>query len=115
MTPWHHALSSAKKYKGEPEDYIELHNWFDETKALTGDWTHRALRHHAQGVQLAIERFGHVIGPNKTPTKLVAEQHIMEDCGRIPTAQDWLKPLAHHPEPWMLKVEVKSVAPLEIV
>jgi hypothetical protein len=61
MTPYKHAESSCIKWGGTPEDYIDLHQWFDETKQLTGNWTHRALRHHAQGVEQSILAFGHYI------------------------------------------------------
>lgn len=117
MTPWHHAISSAKKFGGKPSDYIHIHDWFDETKQYTGNWTHRALRHHSAGIQWAIEKFGHTVAiDNKEiAVKLIAEQHIMEDCGRIPTPQDWLAGMLDKPEPWMLKVQTKSVKPLEIV
>lgn len=111
MTPVKHAESSAKKWGGEWKDYIEIHSWFDETKQFTGDWTHRALRHHSAGVQWAIERFGHVIVNSKgqaIPVKMLAEQHIEEDCGWIPTPADYLKVLGKSPEPWMLKVGKKS-------
>jgi len=27
--PWHHAVSSARKYGGKPEDYLEIHSWLD--------------------------------------------------------------------------------------
>jgi hypothetical protein len=107
MTPYKHAQSSAQKWGGEPEDYIALHDWFDETKQYTGDWTHRALRHHSAGVQWAIEKFGHTIENyigQKIPTKILAEQHLMEDCGFIPTPKDYLSPLTKHPEKWMLTV-----------
>lgn len=111
MTPWHHAMSSAKKFGGVPQDYVEIHNWFDETKAFTGDWIHRALRHHAAGVEEAVKKFGHCIwlkDGRSTPTKAVAEQHVTEDCGFIPTVVDWLTPLAKNPEKWMLQVKTKS-------
>jgi len=98
MTPYHHALSSAKKFGGRPEDYTALHDWFDETKQYTGDFTHRALRHHSAGIQWAIEK-----------VKLLGEQHVTEDCGYIPTIQDWLKPLSKNPDDWMLKVGKKRV------
>ena len=82
MTPWHHAVSSARKWGGKPEDFIAIHDWFDETKSFTGDWTHRALRHHSAGVQWCIERFGHTVMADgkPVPVKLVAEQHVNEDC-----------------------------------
>lgn len=107
MTPWKHALSSAHTHGGEARDYYRLHDWLDETKQHTGDWTHRALRHHSAGVQWAIEKFGPTIRNSagaEVPVKVLAEQHIEEDCGYVPTPADWLKVLAGHPEKWMLKV-----------
>jgi hypothetical protein len=47
---YHHALSSAKKWGGVAEDYLPLHQWFDESKAITADFRHRALRHYAEGI-----------------------------------------------------------------
>ena len=118
MTPVKHAESSAKKWGGTWEDYIELHSWFDETKQYTGDWTHRALRHHSVGVEWAIEKFGHTIVNSKgqhVPTKVLAETHVEEDCGFIPTPKDYLSVLKRNPEKWMLTVGKKSVTiPLEI-
>ena len=112
MTPYKHAQSSARKWGGCPADYVALHDWFDETKAFTGDWTHRALRHHSAGIQWAVERFGHAIVNSKgvaVPVKMLAEQHVEEDCGFIPTVADYLKVLGKNPEPWMLKVGKKVV------
>lgn len=117
MTPYKHAESSVAKWGGLPTDYIAIHDWFDETKAFTGDWTHRALRHHAAGVQWAIEKFGHAITTSKgrvVPVKLIAEQHVTEDCGFIPTVQDWLVDLKSNPSDWMLKVQTKSVQPMTV-
>lgn len=112
MTPWDHAASSARKFGGYPSDYYDLHDWFDETKAFTGDWTHRALRHHSAGIQWAIEKFGPVVvratDGKSVPVKLLAEQHVLEDCGYIPTPADWLCVLREHPSDWMLKVGRKS-------
>ena len=111
MTPYHHAVSSQRKWGGKWEDYIKLHDWFDETKSFTGNWTHRALRHHSAGVQWAIEKFGHVVvnsDGKEVPTKVLAEQHVEEDCGFIPTPNDWLSVLTNHPEKWMMLVGKKS-------
>ena len=33
------------------------------------------------------------------PVRSIAEQHIREDLGFIPTVQDWLKEIV--PKPWM--------------
>ena len=47
--PYHHALSSVKKWGGTVEDYLAVHSWFDQSKEITADFRHRALRHHAAG------------------------------------------------------------------
>jgi len=41
---YHHALSSVRKWGGEPEDYLPLHQWFDQSKEIIADFRHRALR-----------------------------------------------------------------------
>jgi hypothetical protein len=91
--PYHHAISSAKTHGGKWEDYIQIHSWFDETKAHYPDMRHRALRHHAEGIFWAEEKFGVVItnsnGKN-VPVRTLGEQHIKEDIGFIPTIKDYL-------------------------
>lgn len=109
MTPYHHAVSSAKKFGGTPDDYIEIHDWFDETKQYCGSWQHRALRHHAAGIQWAIGIFGHKVINSEgraIAVKLIAEQHVTEDCGYIPSVEDWVKKI--DPDDWMLRVGKKS-------
>jgi hypothetical protein len=39
---------------------------------------------------------------------MLAEQHVFEDCGFIPTPADYLKLLTVNPAPWMLRVKVRS-------
>ena len=58
---YHHALSSARRFGGVAEDYLALHNWFDEPKAITADFRHRALRHHAEGIFMLERFFGTVV------------------------------------------------------
>jgi hypothetical protein len=91
--PYHHSISSALKYGGIWQDYIDIHNWFDETKAHYPDMRHRTLRHHAEGIFWCEQKFGTVItnsdGKN-VPVRFVAEQHIKEDIGYIPTIKDYL-------------------------
>ena len=60
--PWHHALSSVRKWGGAPEDYLAVHAWFDASKAITADFRHRALRHHAEGIVMAETIFGVTLG-----------------------------------------------------
>ena len=104
MSPYHHALSSAAKYGGDPEDYLPIHQWFDESKAFHPDFRHRALRHHAEGIFLAERIFGPTLTNRDgrvVPTRFIGEQHVKEDLGQIPTVQDWLECIA--PRPWMLQ------------
>ncbi len=42
--PYHHALSSVKKWGGTVDDYLAVHSWFDQSKEITADFRHRALR-----------------------------------------------------------------------
>lgn len=52
--PYHHALSSVKKWGGTVEDYLAIRGWFDESKKIIADFRHRALRHHAEGIFMAV-------------------------------------------------------------
>ena len=91
--PLKHAESSARKFGGKVEDYLPIHNWFDESKAFLPDFRHRALRHHAEGIFLCERIFGVAITNSdgrQVPVRYIGEQHVREDLGRIPTAQDWL-------------------------
>ncbi|PYX21571.1 MAG: hypothetical protein DMG82_17540 [Acidobacteria bacterium] len=100
--PLKHAQSSARKFGGKAEDYLPIHNWFDESKAQFADFRHRALRHHSEGIFLAEKLFGFTIVNSvgiHVPVRYVGEQHVREDLGRIPTAQDWLSEV--RPQRWM--------------
>jgi hypothetical protein len=102
MHPLHHAMSSAKKFGGSVEDYLAIHEWFDESKAHMADFRHRALRHHSEGIFAAERKFGSFIvnsDGKSVPVRFVGEQHVKEDLGRIPTLSDWL--LRIDPAPWM--------------
>ena len=103
-TPVHHALSSVKNWGGTIEDYIAIHNWFDDTKAYHPDFRHRAIRHHSLGIKESIEKFGDYIinsDNKKIPVKLIGEQHVKEDCGVVPSLSDWLVNL--NSKPFMIK------------
>jgi hypothetical protein len=51
--PYHHALSSVRKWGGAVEDYIPIHDWFDASKMILADFRHRCLRHHSEGIYMA--------------------------------------------------------------
>lgn len=102
MHPYHHALSSVHRWGGTVEDYLPVHDWFDESKAILADFRHRALRHHTEGIFLCEKIFGPTLTNRDgrvIPVRWVGEQHVKEDLGFIPSAQDWLKNLM--PRPWM--------------
>jgi hypothetical protein len=97
--PWIHAMSSARKFGGKPEDYIEIHNLMDSSKGCIGDNRHRCLTHNSWFVSAGgpLERiFGVVIKNSQgrdVSVRDVGEQHILEDFGMrfIPTPQDYLQ------------------------
>lgn len=100
--PYHHALSSVRKWGGVAEDYLPIHDWFDASKEMHGDFRHRALRHHAQGIFECERVFGHTITLSTSrviPVRWVGEQHVTEDMGHIPSLSDWLRCIT--PAPWM--------------
>ena len=85
--PYHHALSSVKKWGGTVDDFMAVHAWFDQSKELTADFRHRALRHHAEGIFMAETIFGPTLTLSTgriIPTRWVGEQHVKEDLGFIP-------------------------------
>jgi hypothetical protein len=137
---YHHAVSSVRRFGGEIDDYLALHNWMDSSKAAWADQRHRAVLHTSFGIFLAEQYFGsqeevrqlrkaldrvpgwvqRLLGlkiPNETPVtiptshgkhvpiRLLAEQHVLEDCGFIPTLQDYLGEMPR--QPWMSRGAMK--------
>lgn len=107
--PYYHSLSSVKKHGGCVEDYLPIHNWFDESKSILADYRHRAMRHHAEGIFMCEKIFGVTITNSNgkvIPVRIIGEQHVREDLGHIPSFADWAR--AIHPEPWMNKPQKLS-------
>lgn len=132
--PYHHAVSSAKKWGGVLEDYQAIHDWFDASKECWADFRHRALRHHSQGIFECERVFGHSIKISgrplrwfealaekvfkvkiktgrRIPVRWIGEQHVKEDCGFIPSMQDWFQHIK--PQRWMGEPPVKLERSLE--
>ena len=104
--PYTHACSSARKFGGVPEDYIEIHNFMDSSKGAIASNKHRMLTHNAWFVAPngPLEKcFGVAITNSdgkKIPTRSIGEQHILEDFGGvIPTAGDYAASMNY--ESWM--------------
>lgn len=109
--PLEHAKNSARKFGGVPEDYLTIHQWFDESKAMMANFRHRSLRHHAEGIFLAERIFGVTIRTSEgreVPVRYIGEQHVREDLGRIPSFEDWAKNLKV--EPWMYGQKLRKTA-----
>jgi hypothetical protein len=96
MKPYLHAKSSSLKYGGAPEDYLDIHDFMDSTKAALADVRHRAVLHSAFGCFVIEKVFGttraNSAGKTYSPRD-VAEDHIIEDLGTIPTLEKWLSDL----------------------
>lgn len=105
-TPLLHSRSSVKKYGGEIKDYIAIHRWFDSTKGHMPVFKHRAILHNSFGMLLAEQVFGDYITNSDgkmVEVRQIAYDHIFEDCGFVPTVEDWLKGL--QVQPWMMKAD----------
>ena len=103
MKPIVHAFNSVKRYGGTPEDYFPLHDFMDSTKSGWADIRHRAILHNTFGVYIAEKVFGPYIKNSDgeiISTRQIAEDHVVEDCGFIPTLEDWFKDLPT--TDWML-------------
>lgn len=88
MKPLKHAHISAKKFGGEPEDYQHIHDWMDHTKAHIPDVRHRMLLHNSWGCYIVEQVFGTFIvnsTGNKVSVRDIAEQHVIDDLGHIPS------------------------------
>lgn len=96
MNSYFHAKSAAGRWGGKPDDYLPIEEFIDGSKQSFGDVRHRALYHHTQGVWLCQRIFGTTITVDKginsveVPVREIAERHIFEDLGHIPSPSDWL-------------------------
>ncbi len=94
MKPYLHALVSVKHWHGKPEDYLPIHDFIDSSKAHFPDMRHRALLHSSFGIYIAEQVFGHNIlnsDQRLVSVRDIAERHVLDDMGTIPTVQDYLK------------------------
>lgn len=102
--PYIHAESSARRYGGKPEDYIDIHNLMDSSKGTIADNRHRALTHNSWFLFILEKIFGvtRVNSDGKTySVRDIGEQHVLEDFGMkyIPTPQDYLQEMEY--KDWM--------------
>lgn len=114
MNSWYHAVSAAKKWGGSPEDYLPVEEFIDSSKQVIGDVRHRSLYHHTLGVFLCEKVFGKTLAIPKgeervirVPVRLVAERHILEDLGWLPSPKDYIDGMPI--KPWMSGAQKKDM------
>ena len=102
MKPLLHAKISVKKYGGTVEDYLPIHNFIDSSKACMPDIRHRAILHSSFGCYLVEQIFGVYItnsAGKMVSCRDIAEEHIIQDLGFIPTVEKYLNNMEI--QPWM--------------
>jgi hypothetical protein len=100
--PWIHARSSARKYGGTPNDYLDIHEFMDSSKSAVADVRHRMVLHNSFGCYVVQMVFG-IVRVNSDQKEYsprdVAEDHIIEDLGFIPSLEKWTRNIPL--EKWM--------------
>jgi hypothetical protein len=102
MKPFLHGRIHAKKYGGVPEDYADIDDFIDSSKIAFPDIRHRAILHSSFGCYLVEQMFGRTrknsAGIEYSPRD-IAEDHIQQDLGFIPTVGHYLENM--EVQPWM--------------
>lgn len=119
MNSWQHAVSAAHKWGGEADQYLAIEEFIDSSKQVVGDVRHRSLYHHTMGVYLCQRVFGDTLTVvrKKTsvevPVRMIAERHIIEDLGWLPSPADYIKgmPIAA----WMSGAQRREAALVELL
>lgn len=96
MKPLQHAQISQKTHGGKWQDYIEIHNFLDSSKAACARFKHRFLLHHAEGIELGVQIFGENLTNSEGKTigiRRLLTEHLIEDVGKIVTIDDWARDL----------------------
>ena len=116
MKPLGHAQISQKTHGGKWQDYIDVHNFLDSSKAACAHFKHRFLLHHIEGIELAVRIFGETVtnSENRTiPTKKLLTDHLIEDVGSIVTVEDWARDLMPKQDDSFYKFLAKKRAQIE--
>lgn len=109
MKPYLHGKVSVRKWGGVESDYQDIHDFLDCTKSSHADMRHRAILHNSMGPYIAERVFGKNIRNSDgklVSVRDVAEQHILDDMGRIPSVSDYLNGMPFYD--WLGGKKVKS-------
>jgi hypothetical protein len=102
LKPLIHAKLSVKKHGGKVEDYLDIHSFIDSSKCAHPDVRHRAVLHSAFGCFLTERVFGvYIVNSDgkEVSVRDLAEEHIVQDLGFLPTLEHYLNNMAI--QPWM--------------
>ena len=82
MIPYIHAELSAKRFGGVPEDYLDIHELMDSTKAAYPNNAHRTITHNSWFTSTILPKvFGHQrinSDDKKYNVKDIGEYHCLE-------------------------------------
>lgn len=109
MKPLIHAKISVKTYGGKVEDYLPIHNFIDSSKSAHPDIRHRAILHSAFGCFIVEHVFGTYLTNSDgkdVSVRDIAEEHIIQDLGFIPTMEQYLNNMQI--QPWMSGTEKRN-------
>jgi hypothetical protein len=109
-----HARSSARRWGGKAEDYLAIHERIDSTKSAHAEVTHRCVFHSAFGIYIVESIFGRTLTNSdgkEVFVRDVAEQHVLEDLGFIPSLSDWLREMPS--QPWMAGMRKQPIRIVE--
>ncbi len=104
MKPLQHAKISAKRHGGKWEDYADLHNFFDLTKAHVADMRHRAILHNSFGIQLLALTYGEVrmnSDGKEYSVRDIGEEHVLQDLGTIPSLAEVINAIGTEHLKWL--------------
>ena len=90
------AKSLVRNFELCVNDCRPIDDYFDESRSYMCDVRHRALRHHHEGIFLREKLFGVSITNSdgrEVPVRIIGEQYVVEDLGRIPSLSEWLREL----------------------
>lgn len=109
MKSFIHAKIHAKKYGGVPDDYVDIDDFIDSSKQAVADVRHRAILHSAFGCFIVEKVFGRTRvnseGKEYSPRD-IAEDHIQQDLGFIPSMEHYLNNMTI--QPWMSGTEKRN-------
>jgi Domain of unknown function (DUF6915) len=94
MKPLQHARITGRRYGGEWQDWIAIHDWIDRSKAIFPSMQHRMFLHSDFGEWLTVKIHGEAIEAKDgtvIPTCDLFRDHQVEDLGRVVTLAEWLR------------------------